>query len=66
MLEEDDDDDFGANGGVNDWQGKPKYSEKTCPTVALANIDSTWLDPGSNPGRRGGKPVTDRLSYSTE
>jgi hypothetical protein len=23
----------------------------------------TWLDPESNPGRRGGKPATNRLSY---
>jgi hypothetical protein len=23
----------------------------------------TWPDPGSNPGRRGGKPGTNRLSY---
>jgi hypothetical protein len=31
----------------NEWQGKPKYSEKTCP----------------DPGRRGGKPATNRFSY---
>jgi hypothetical protein len=23
----------------------------------------TWPDPGSNPGRRGGKPATNRLRY---
>jgi hypothetical protein len=23
----------------------------------------TWAGPGSNPGRRGGKPETNRLSY---
>jgi hypothetical protein len=23
----------------------------------------TWQDPGLNPGRRGGKPATNRLSY---
>jgi hypothetical protein len=23
----------------------------------------SWLDPGLNPGRRGGKPATNRLSY---
>jgi hypothetical protein len=23
----------------------------------------TWVDPGLNPGRRGGKPKTNRLSY---
>jgi hypothetical protein len=25
----------------------------------------TWPDPGLNPGRRGGKPATNRLSYIT-
>jgi hypothetical protein len=25
--------------------------------------NSTWADPGLNPGRRGGKPATNRLSY---
>jgi hypothetical protein len=29
-----------------------------CPSQNL-----TWLDPGLNPGRRGGKPATNRLSY---
>jgi hypothetical protein len=46
-----------------DWQGKPKYSEKTYPNATLSTTNPTWLDPGSNPGRRGGKPVTNRLSY---
>jgi hypothetical protein len=46
-----------------DWQGKPKYSEKTCPSATLSTINPTWPDPGSNPGRRGGKPATNRLSY---
>jgi hypothetical protein len=27
------------------------------------HIYPTWLDPGLNPGRRGGKPATNRLSY---
>jgi hypothetical protein len=26
---------------VNEWQGKPKYLEKTCPGVALATTDPT-------------------------
>jgi hypothetical protein len=39
------------------WQGKPKYSEKTCPSATLS-INPTWPDLGSNPGRRGGKPAT--------
>jgi hypothetical protein len=46
-----------------DWQGKPKYSEKTCPSATLSTTNSTWLDPGLNQGRRGGKPATNRLSY---
>jgi hypothetical protein len=46
-----------------DWQGKPKYSEKTCPSATLSTTNPTRLDPGLNPGRRGGKPATNRLSY---
>jgi hypothetical protein len=46
-----------------DWQGKPKYSEETCPSATLSTRNSTWLDPGLNPGRRGGKPATNRLIY---
>jgi hypothetical protein len=45
------------------WPGKPKYWEKTCPSATLSTTNFTWLDPGSNPGRRGGKPATNRLSY---
>jgi hypothetical protein len=47
------------------WQGKPKYSEKTCPSATLSTTNTTWPDPGSNPGRHGGKPATNRLSYGT-
>jgi hypothetical protein len=46
-----------------DWQGKPKYSEKTCPSAILSTTNPTWRDPCANTGRRGGKPVTNRLSY---
>jgi hypothetical protein len=41
-----------------DWQGKPKYSKKTCPSVTLFTTNPTWPDPGLNPGRYGGKPAT--------
>jgi hypothetical protein len=47
------------------WQGKQKYSEETCPSVTLSTTNLTWPDLGSNPGRRGGKPATNRLSYVT-
>jgi hypothetical protein len=40
----------------NEWQGKPKYSDKTCPIAALSTTDPTWLNPVSNLGRCGGNP----------
>jgi hypothetical protein len=40
------------------WQGKPKYWEKTCPSATLSPTNPTWFDP-----RRGGNPATNRLSY---
>jgi hypothetical protein len=46
-----------------DWQGKTKCSDKTCHSTNLSTTDPTWPDPGANPGRRGGKPATNRLSY---
>jgi hypothetical protein len=46
-----------------DWQGKPKYSEKTFPSATSSTTNPTWPDPGSNPGRSGEKPATNRLSY---
>jgi hypothetical protein len=45
------------------WQGTQKYREKTCPSPTLYITNPTWLDPCSNPDRRGGKPATNRLSY---
>jgi hypothetical protein len=48
-----------------DWQGKPKHSEKTCPSATLSTTNLTWPDPGSNPGLPCGKSTTNRLSYST-
>jgi hypothetical protein len=47
------------------WQGKLKYSEKTCPSASLSTTNPTLPDPGSNPGRRSRKPATNRLSYGT-
>jgi hypothetical protein len=47
-----------------DWQRKPEYSEKTCPSATLSTTNSTWLDPVLNPGLRGGKSATNRFSYA--
>jgi hypothetical protein len=46
-----------------DWQRKPKYSERTCPSATLSTTNPILPDPGLNPARRGGKPVTNRLNY---
>jgi hypothetical protein len=37
--------------------------EKTCPSATLSTTNPIWPGPGLNPGRRGGKPATNRLSY---
>jgi hypothetical protein len=47
------------------WQGRPKYYGKICPSVTLSTITPTWLDLRSNPGRRSEDPETNRLSYGT-
>jgi hypothetical protein len=52
-----------SNWWNEDWQGKPKYSKKSCPSTILSITNPTWPDPGSNQGHRGGKPATNRLSY---
>jgi hypothetical protein len=49
----------------DNWQGKPKYSQKTCPSAALSTTNPIWLDLGWNRDRRSGKPATNRLSYGT-
>jgi hypothetical protein len=56
--------DDGEIGGMMIGMGKPKYSEKTCPNVALFTTKPTCC-PDANPGRHGGKPAPDRLSYGT-
>jgi hypothetical protein len=52
-----------SNWWNKNWQGKPKYSEKTYPSAILFTTNPTWPDPCANTGRRGGKSVTNRLSY---
>jgi hypothetical protein len=46
----------GEFGGMNG-------SEKTCPDATLSTTNPTLSDRGLNPGRRGGKPATNRFSY---
>jgi hypothetical protein len=49
--------------GNKDWQGKPKYPEKTCHSTTLSITNTTYLRPVLNPGSRCGKPATKRLGY---
>jgi hypothetical protein len=65
IVEMRDGDDCGAISNTNQWHEKPKHSVETFPSAALSATDPTWLQPGSNPGRRVGKPATDLLSYGT-
>jgi hypothetical protein len=44
-----DEDDFWSNWWNEDWQGKPNYSEKTCPSAALSTTKSHMTRPGLEP-----------------
>jgi hypothetical protein len=39
--------------------------EKTRPIATLSTTSPTLTDPGSNPGLRGERPATNRLSHGT-
>jgi hypothetical protein len=52
-----------CGGGMKIGRGNRSTRIKTCPSATLSTTNPTWLDPGSKPGRRGGKPATNRLSY---
>jgi hypothetical protein len=45
-----DGDDCGSISGIDKWQGKPTYSEETCPIAALYPIHPTRLGPGLEAG----------------
>jgi hypothetical protein len=57
-----DDNECGTVGWMS-GRGNSKYSEITCLSAALFTTNPTLPDPGSNPGRRGEKQTTNRLSY---
>jgi hypothetical protein len=48
-----------------EWRlaGETEVLGENLPQRPLSTTNPTWADPGSNPGRRGGKSATNRLSY---
>jgi hypothetical protein len=56
---------MGSSQWNKNWQGKPKYSEKTYPSDTLSTTNPTLPDLGSYSGRRSEKPATNRLRYGT-
>jgi hypothetical protein len=58
-----DEDEFGAIGGMKIGRGNRSTRRKPVPAPLCPTTNPTWPDPGSNPGRHGGKPATNLLSY---
>jgi hypothetical protein len=47
---------------ISGMGGRGEGYEKACPSATLSTTNPTYPAPGSNPGRRGGKAPTNRLS----
>jgi hypothetical protein len=50
-----------------EWEfaGEIEVLGENLPSATFSTTNLTWTDMGSNPGRRGGKPATNRLSCCT-
>jgi hypothetical protein len=57
------DDECGAVGGMRIARGNRSTRRKPAPVPLVPPKNPTRPDLGSNPGRRGGKPASNRLSY---
>jgi hypothetical protein len=60
-----DDGDCGAVGGMKIARGNRSTQRKPAPVPLCPPQIPHKQTPGSNPGRRGGKPATNRLCYGT-
>jgi hypothetical protein len=43
----------------------PRTRKKICPSATLSITNSTWTEPGANPGVRGQRQATNGLSHGT-
>jgi hypothetical protein len=41
-------------------RGKPKNSDKICPSTTLSTTNPTWIAPGANPGLRSKNYAVDK------
>jgi hypothetical protein len=48
-----------------DTENTKRTRRKTCPSATLCATNPTWTDPGANPGLRGERSATKRLSHGT-
>jgi hypothetical protein len=55
-----------GSGGMMILTGENRRTRrKTCPSATLSTTNPTWFDPAANPGLRGERPATNRLSHGT-
>jgi hypothetical protein len=52
-----------SRGGMILTEESRRTRRKTCPIAILSTTNSTRIEPGTNPGLRDEKPVTNRLSH---
>jgi hypothetical protein len=47
------------------FAGEIEVLGENLPSATLSTTNPTWIDPGANPGLRGERPATNRLSHGT-
>jgi hypothetical protein len=47
------------------FAGETEELGENLPSATLSTTNPTWIDPGANPGLRGERPGTNRLSHGT-
>jgi hypothetical protein len=47
------------------FAGETEVLRENLPSATLSTTNPIWIDPGANPGLRGERPATNRLSHGT-